>query len=612
MNRFLFILWIVALFGTNSIAQTTKPSENKDSVRLEILGNQTHLIEEYTALRASDSLKMASLEKQIRELKEGEKTKKRTLEQEFNQTRLQDSLRTLHQIRTIDSLKKTFSGYPVAPFKTDTLLIFYSNIASFTPKERSAGQEKKITELANDLRFDPDSLLIIDGEMSTNIVYKELIIAGISDVDALWYHTDRHTLATRYRENIVKAITRYQNETSWKTILIKSGLALLILLALGFIIHLITRLFRWVRTKIETIGAMKLKGVHIKGYALLDTEREIKIAIMITGFVKWITYLLAIYLSLPLIFSMFPWTEHLSDMLLSLFLDPLATIFKAIINYLPNLITIIVIIIVFRFVLKGLHFLKREVEEEALKIPAFHPELANPTFQIIRVLIIAFMLVVIFPYLPGSDSPIFKGVSVFLGVLFTFGSSGSLSNLIAGFVLTYMRSFKIGDRIRVNQDTGDVVEKGMLVTRIRTPKNEIISIPNSNVLNNNLINYSSEATTTGLIIYANISIGYDTEWREVHRLLITAALNTKNLEKEPPPFVLQTALDDFYVSYQINAYTKAPNQQASIYSELFQNIQDQFNEAGVQIMSPHYEADKETVVIPERYRNKNGSNEKHS
>jgi len=142
----------------------------------------------------------------------------------------------------------------------------------------------------------------------------------------------------------------------------------------------------------------------------------------------------------------------------------------------------------------------------------------------------------------------------------------------------------------------------MLVTRIRTPKNEIISIPNSNALNTNLINYSSDAHDRGLIIYATVSIGYDAEWRLIHQLLIDAARATDHIEREPSPFVLQTSLDDFYVSYQINGYIKNPNIQASIYSQLYQNIQDKFNEAGVQIMSPHYEADKETIVIPERYR----------
>jgi small-conductance mechanosensitive channel len=276
----------------------------------------------------------------------------------------------------------------------------------------------------------------------------------------------------------------------------------------------------------------------------------------------------------------------------------------SIIDYLPNLFTIIVIVVVFRLTMKGIRFLKNEIENEKLRIPGFHADLANPTFQITRVLIYAFMFVVIFPYLPGSDSPIFKGVSVFLGVLFTFGSSGSLSNLVAGLVLTYMRSFKIGDRVRIGNDTGDVIEKGLLVTRIRTLKNEIISIPNSNALGTNLVNYSSDAPERGLILHASISIGYEAEWRQVYQLLLEAAKETEFIEQEPSPFVFQTDLDDFYVVYEINAYLKDASIQESVYSRLYENIQDKFNKAGVQIMSPHYEADKEVVVIPEKYRNR--------
>jgi small-conductance mechanosensitive channel len=261
---------------------------------------------------------------------------------------------------------------------------------------------------------------------------------------------------------------------------------------------------------------------------------------------------------------------------------------------------------VFRYTLKGVRYLKDEIEREALKIPGFYPDLANPTFQIIRFLIFAFMLVVIFPFLPGSNSPVFQGVSVFLGVLFTFGSSGSLSNLISGLVITYMRSFKLGDRVKIGEVTGDVMERSMLVTRILTIKNEVISIPNSTVLSSHLTNYSSEAATRGLIINTTVTIGYDAPWRQVHDLLINAALNTKGIEKEPKPFVFQTSLDDFYVSYQINAYTREPNLQAGIYSELHQNIQDQFNEAGVEIMSPHYRSQRDgnSAAIPSTYLGK--------
>ncbi len=261
----------------------------------------------------------------------------------------------------------------------------------------------------------------------------------------------------------------------------------------------------------------------------------------------------------------------------------------------------------FRYVLKGINFLKIEIEKGALKLPGFYPDWAQPTFQIIKVLLYAFMFIVIFPYLPGSDSPVFKGVSVFLGVLFTFGSSGSLSNVIAGLVLTYMRAFKIGDRVKIGDTTGDIIEKSLLVTRIRTIKNEIISIPNTNVMNSYTTNYSSDASENGLIVHTTVTIGYDVPWKNIHQALLEAASRTKHLLKEPKAFVLQISLDDFYVTYEINAYTREAHKQAFIYSHLHQNIQDCCNEAGIEILSPHYRAarDGNTTTIPTNYLDKN-------
>ena len=213
------------------------------------------------------------------------------------------------------------------------------------------------------------------------------------------------------------------------------------------------------------------------------------------------------------------------------------------------------------------------------------------------------MIVVIFPYLPGSDSPIFKGISVFLGFLFTFGSAGSLANLIAGLVLTYMRLFKIGDRVKIDDVVGDVIEKSSLVTRVRTIKNEIVSIPHSKVMSSHTINYSSDAPEKGLIIHTTVTIGYDVPWKDMHKALIEAATRTELILDTPEPFVLQTSLDDFYVSYQINGYTREPGKQAVIYSDLHRHIQDVCNENGIEILSPHYRAarDGNMSTIPAPY-----------
>jgi small-conductance mechanosensitive channel len=303
------------------------------------------------------------------------------------------------------------------------------------------------------------------------------------------------------------------------------------------------------------------------------------------------------------LFGIFPWTEHFADTLFGYILNPVKNILFSFWNYLPNLITIIVIIVVFRYILKGINFLKDEIARGNLKIDGFYPDWAAPTYQIIRILVIAFMFVVIFPYLPGSESPIFKGVSVFLGFLFTFGSAGSLSNIIAGLVLTYMRLFTIGDRVKIGEVTGDVIEKSSLVTRVRTIKNEIISIPNSTVMNSHTINYSSDAPAKGLIIHTTVTIGYDVPWKDMYAALIDAALRTDLVLKEPQPFVLQTSLEDFYVAYQINAYVREANKQAVIYSNLHQNIQDVCNERGIEILSPHYRAarDGNASTIPSDY-----------
>jgi small-conductance mechanosensitive channel len=215
-----------------------------------------------------------------------------------------------------------------------------------------------------------------------------------------------------------------------------------------------------------------------------------------------------------------------------------------------------------------------------------------------------FALVMAFPYLPGSESEAFKGVSIFLGVLFSLGSTSAVANVVAGLILNYTRAFSIGDRVRIGDVEGDVIFKTLLVTHIRTVKNVEITLPNSTVLGGAVHNFSMAAKESPLILHTSITIGYDAPWRRVHELLISAAQSTQYILSNPPPFVLQTALNDFYVSYQINAYTDHPHEMARIYSELHQNIQDKFNEGGVEIMSPHYSQlrDGNTTTIPESYR----------
>lgn len=381
------------------------------------------------------------------------------------------------------------------------------------------------------------------------------------------------------------------------------GLGLLVVLALIAILFLIGKFFDFLSKRIVAQKGAYLKGISIRGYQLLNPDKEAEILLSVMKVFRVLGSLFAAYISLLVLFSIFPGTRKFTETLLGYLLNPLKQILLGFWHYIPNLLTIVVIVLVTRFILRGIKYLSKEVERGALKIRGFYPEWARPTYNIIRVLVYAFMFVVIFPYLPGSDSPVFQGVSVFLGVLISIGSAGSLSNVMAGIVLTYMRAFKIGDRVQIGAVTGDIVEKSLLVTRIRTIKNEEVTIPNSTILNTHTINYSSAAQEAGLILNTTVTIGYDKPWRQIHELLISAALATEDILQEPKPFVLQTALNDFYVSYQINAFTRKPNIQQDIYALLYQNIQDKFNEAGVEIMSPHYASlrDGNGIAIPPDY-----------
>jgi small-conductance mechanosensitive channel len=278
---------------------------------------------------------------------------------------------------------------------------------------------------------------------------------------------------------------------------------------------------------------------------------------------------------------------------------------ETILGYLPNLLTLIFIVIVTRYTLKLLRFLYDGINSKRIKIAGLHPELTEPTFQLSRVMILALALVAAYPFLPGSNSPVFRGITIFIGFLLSLGSTSLVTNIVSGIVLTYTRGLRIGDRVKIGGTVGDVLERTLLVTRIRTIKNVVVTIPNGMVLNNEIINYNAPMLDEGLILNTTVTIGYDVPWRKVHDLLIQAAIATRNILSDPKPFVLQTSLDDYYVSYELNAYTHTPEQMAIIYSELHQNIQDWFNEAGVEIMSPGYTAyrDGSEVTIPSQYKN---------
>lgn len=573
---------------------------NSDSVVQKKQNNSSQHLLDLALERFKDSLRRNELEREISLLKQNELSKKTALNNQLQKIKFDDSLNHNIQMKTIDSLRKTVKGFPVAPFK-DTLFLVYHRLGELSPSERATAITKRIQSIAEGIKYNKDSFRIEQGVTVTDLFYGKKLVMSIVAEDALWNNMQIVQLANNNKTIIQKAVTDYVSLYSLQNRLKRVGLIILVLLLMGVLIYLIKMLFRYSRTWIIQHLEKGINGIKIKSYTLLNSNQEALLLLRLNNLIKWAFIILAIYLTLPLAFSILPWTKDIAEKLLSFVTDPMGQILVSIWEYLPNLFTIIVLVTIIVYIRKGVHFLSKEIENGVLKIDGFYKDWAKPTYQIISILLFAFLIIVIFPYLPGSESPVFKGVSVFIGLLFTFGSTGSLSNIISGLVLTYTRAFKIGDRVKIGDTTGDVIEKSLLVTRIRTIKNEIISIPNSNVMNSHTTNFSAEVREgNGLILHTTVTIGYDAAWETVHKLLVKAALSTEGISQTPIPFVLQTSLDDFFVSYQINAYTYSPNEQATTYSNLHVQIQEAFNEAGVEIMSPHYNAirDGNTKTTP--------------
>jgi len=248
-------------------------------------------------------------------------------------------------------------------------------------------------------------------------------------------------------------------------------------------------------------------------------------------------------------------------------------------------------------------FFFNAIRDGSIRMADFDPDWAEPSYKLARFILIFFALVCALPYLPGWDTPAFKQVGLLLGLLISLGSSSAISNMMAGIVLTYTNAFRLGDRVRVAEHIGDVLEKTLFVTRLKTPKGEIISIPNAPILAATITNYSAEGKQGKLILHKAVTIGYDIPWRKVEEALLSAARATTYVLAEPAPFVLQTSLDDFYVTYEINVYTDHPHEMLNIYSQLHANIQDAFFKNGLEIMSPHFTAlrDGNKPAIPPEY-----------
>lgn len=491
--------------------------------------------------------------------------------------------------------------FPVV-VRGDTLFFVRESLGPFTAADRATALATRLAGLVRGGGIEGDSLRLVERSGQSDIVIGGSIIMTVTDADARAAGTTRLALATTLRGRMVEALGAQVASRGLRTLLLAALYAVLSTLVLLLLLRFLQRVFPRLHSLVDSWKGTRIRSLRVQKLELVSAERITHAVHAAVSLLRILITLLLAYAYLLLVFSFFPRTRRVANALAGYVVDPVAAVGRGFLGYLPDLFYIAVIIVVIRYLLKGIRLVFYGVEHGAINIRGFYPEWAEPTYKIVRFLVVVFAVIMIWPYLPNSDSIAFKGVAAFLGLLLSLGSASAVANVIGGTVMVYMRPFQVGDRVRIADTVGDVVEKNLLVTRVRTIKNVDVTIPNALVLGSHITNYSSAAKAHGLILHTSVTIGYDVPWPSVHAALIAAARTTPDLLTEPPPYVLQTALDDFYVKYEINAFTDRPGRMARIYSDLHQSIQDRFREAGIEIMSPHYAAlrDGNAAAIPGR------------
>jgi small-conductance mechanosensitive channel len=505
--------------------------------------------------------------------------------------------------QSTDDVDPTLSGGQqiTAPVKLDGKILFnVQGISSYPAELRAETISTRIKRAAKELPAGADSIKIIESEGRSEIFAGKEFIMNIYDIDARLENVERKTLVTIFSLKIRSSIDLYRYERS-STVLIRrslyaTGVALFLTAFLISVLWLLKRLNSKINDKIRSSA----DSLEKKSFMLIKSSNLLAAIRAFFSLIKITAYIIVIAGFLQYVLGLLPWTNNLAITTLNLLIKPLKSMGNGLLAYIPSLAFLIVIFLVTRYLLKLIKLLFNGINQGAMDLKNFHPEWAMPTFRIVRLFVIVFAIVIAYPYIPGSQSPAFKGLSVFLGVLFSLGSSSFVSNIIAGYSMIYRMAFKKGDLIQVDDQIGYVEEQKMLVTRLRSHKNEAIVLPNSLLQNSKIINFSAREKDSRLILHTKVGIGYETPWRQVDAMLKLAASRTKGLLQDPPPFVLKESLGDYAINYEINVFCGDVANIKAHYSNLHQNILDVFNENNVQIMTPSYVMDPQTPKIVPR------------
>jgi small-conductance mechanosensitive channel len=472
-----------------------------------------------------------------------------------------------------------------APVIVDGEALFrVRGVEAFPAVERAANIAAKIEALAADESFHPEMLRAHEQGDVTEITGGSLVILRLTNEDAGLESVQRSLLAVANMERIRRAIEEYRVARS-RASLIVSGVHVVVGIAAGAaLLALLLWVLRLAEVKLRSGLDRRAGRLAAESRQILHFEHIGRLLHGVLGFGRTVIGVFVVLLLLQYVLIQFPWTRGAGRRLFGYVWDPLAAAGTRVVQGIPNIVVLVVLIFIARYVLSLVRLYFDAIHRGSIHLRHFEPEWAPATHNLVRVVVIVSALVIAYPYVPGSQSDAFKGVSLLVGLVLSLGSTSAMSNIVAGYMILFRSAFRVGDVVKIGDMLGRVTEMRLQVTHARTVKNEEITIPNSVILGSEVTNYSKPAREQQLILH-------------MEAMLIEAARRTPDLRAEPAPFVLQRKLGEFAITYQINAYSDRAERMQRIYSDLHSNILDLFNEHGVQIMTPAYEGDPEKPKV---------------
>lgn len=486
-------------------------------------------------------------------------------------------------------------------FQNRSIIVFRAPLLGYPPGARAEGARKRIAERLG--ASGPGAVSSRSTAEGHAILIDEVAVFMITadDVNSLEGET-LDSVTEQAKRSLERAVREAREQQSLRFLVVAAALVLLATLVYLLLIRGLFRVRRRLHTLASKPVAARIERLKIAGETAVRPEMLLGVLRQLLGGLTWGAALLVSYVWLSFCLTRFPYTRPWGEGLSGYLLNLLATVAAAIVKALPGFGLVVVIFIATRFLSRLVEAFFRRIETLQTTVGWLDGYTAAPTRRILVGLLWLFALAMAFPHLPGADTEAFKGLSVLAGLMISLGGSGLVGQALAGLSLMYTQPLRPGEQIAIGEEiAGIVVSVGMMRTKIRTGAAEEVSVPNALIVGSSVRNYSRLAPGGGFAVKTSITIGYATPWRQVHALLLEAARRTRSIRQEPPPRVLQSALSDFYVEYRLVAGAPPGTTalRGQVLNELHSNIQDVFNEYGVQIMSPHYENDPESLqVVP--------------